>query len=82
MWQRYTPSILNHPLQTMLNYGVHVALSCDDPQIFGNMGFVSSSFSLTLSLCTPSSLSSPDCLARRDALDPDPSARSFISVVG
>lgn len=32
--------------QTMLNYGVHCALSCDDPQIFGNLGLTCESASL------------------------------------
>ena len=27
-----------HPLPILMNQGVHVALSSDDPAIFGNMG--------------------------------------------
>jgi len=27
-----------HPLHILLNNGVHVALSSDDPSVFGNMG--------------------------------------------
>ena len=36
--QRLTSSMLMHPLPVLLNNGVPVALSCDDPSVFGNMG--------------------------------------------
>ena len=36
--QRLTSSIPMHPLPVLLNNGVPVALSCDDPSVFGNMG--------------------------------------------
>lgn len=36
--QRYTGSMPAHPLPVLLNSGVPVSLSCDDPAIFGNFG--------------------------------------------
>ena len=36
--QRLTSSMPMHPLPVLLNNGVPVALSCDDPSVFGNMG--------------------------------------------
>lgn len=36
--QRLTSSMPMHPLPVLLNNGVPVALSCDDPSAFGNMG--------------------------------------------
>jgi adenosine deaminase len=36
--QRLASSMLMHPLPVLLNNGVPVALSCDDPSVFGNMG--------------------------------------------
>ena len=36
--QRLTSSMPMHPLPALLNNGVHVVLSCDDPSVFGNMG--------------------------------------------
>ena len=36
--QRYTGSMPMHPLPVLMNQGVHVALSSDDPAMFGNMG--------------------------------------------
>ncbi|KAM5538028.1 hypothetical protein V8D89_008225 [Ganoderma adspersum] len=35
---RYTGSMPMHPLPILMNQGIHVALSSDDPAIFGNMG--------------------------------------------
>ena len=36
--QRLTGSMPMHPLPSILNHGVHVALCSDDPAAFGNMG--------------------------------------------
>jgi len=36
--QRLTSSIPAHPILAMLNHGVPIALACDDPGIFANMG--------------------------------------------
>ena len=36
--QRLTSSMPMHPLPALLNNGVPVVLSCDDPSVFGNMG--------------------------------------------
>jgi adenosine deaminase CECR1 len=36
--QRLTSSMPMHPLPVLLNHGVPVVLSCDDPSVFGNMG--------------------------------------------
>ena len=38
VFQRFTSSMPMHPLPTILNHGVHVALCSDDPSVFGNMG--------------------------------------------
>ncbi|KAI0695870.1 Metallo-dependent hydrolase [Cerioporus squamosus] len=35
---RYTGSMPMHPLPALMNQGVHVALSSDDPAMFGNLG--------------------------------------------
>ncbi|KAM5534846.1 hypothetical protein V8D89_011485 [Ganoderma adspersum] len=35
---RYCGSMPMHPLPTLMNQGVHVALCSDDPAVFGNMG--------------------------------------------
>ncbi|RPD64538.1 Metallo-dependent hydrolase [Lentinus tigrinus ALCF2SS1-7] len=35
---RYTGSMPMHPLPVLMNQGIHVALSSDDPAMFGNMG--------------------------------------------
>ncbi|KAJ7185549.1 hypothetical protein C8R46DRAFT_1060966 [Mycena filopes] len=36
--QRLTSSMPMHPLPILLNHGVPIAISSDDPSIFGNMG--------------------------------------------
>jgi adenosine deaminase len=36
--QRLTSSMPMHPLPVLLNNGVPVALCCDDPSVFVNMG--------------------------------------------
>lgn len=43
---RYTPSIVNHPVLALLNHGVPVVISNDDPQVFGNAGLTFDLFQL------------------------------------
>jgi adenosine deaminase CECR1 len=38
-----------HPLPIMLNNGVPIALACDDPAVFGNMGLSYDFFQVAVS---------------------------------
>ena len=39
-----------HPLPILMNQGIHIALSSDDPAMFGNMGLSFDFFQVSLSV--------------------------------
>ncbi|KAH8826921.1 hypothetical protein DL96DRAFT_1669676 [Flagelloscypha sp. PMI_526] len=46
---RLTSSMPMHPLPALLNHGVPLTLSCDDPAVFGNMGLTFDFFQVLVS---------------------------------
>ena len=59
MIQRLTSSIPMHPLPVLINQGVHVVLSSDDPAVFGNMGLTFDFYQVGMATCSPQLWLSP-----------------------
>jgi adenosine deaminase CECR1 len=49
-----------HPLPIMLNHGIPVALSSDDPSVFGNMGLTYDFFQVGLEVPAKARVSDMD----------------------
>ncbi|PIL24470.1 hypothetical protein GSI_14224 [Ganoderma sinense ZZ0214-1] len=77
---RYTGSMPMHPLPILMNQGIHVALSSDDPAIFGNMGLSFDFFQVLVSsevtgLITLKEMARDSI--KYSCLDPDERARAL-----